>query len=638
MLAVRISLADDQNTDALFKLSRGFRITFQHWKEDFFFRLMHELARKMRLSQASTTAQSIGPTSTTDEKKGDDEMTVNSADPRRAAQTDSNLPREQHVPAVLDVKEKRIECNEKDVNQIAKINRVYPGGLELTLIMIALCLSVFCVALDNTIISTAIPKITDQFHSLNDVGWYGSSYLLCESAFQLFYGKLYTFFNIKWVYLIAIMIFEVGSLICATAPNSIALILGRSIAGLGCAGIFSGATLIIANTVTLAKRPIYAGAMGGMYGIASVAGPLMGGAFTTHLSWRWCFYINLPIGAVTVVTIFIFYNPTERAQTIAKGWKAKLSQLDILGTAVFLPMIVSLLLVLHWGGSTYAWGSWRIIICLVFFGVLAIAFGIIQWWKQDLGTVPVRVLKQRSVAAAAWFGGFLVGSFFVVMYYLPLWFQAIEGVDPMESGIHNISLILSLVITSISSGIGITLVGYYSPFLIASSVLASIGAGVFCLLKVNSGSSAWIGYQILYGVGVGFGMQQTTLVVQTTLPDKDVPTGTAIVLFSQTLGGALLISVASNVFTNRLVSNLYQIVPNLNPLEIVSVGATNIRNVVPQASLAEVLKAYNSAIIQTFYVSVASAALSMAGALSVEWKSVKEKKAEKAEKAEKAAA
>ncbi|KAA8623128.1 AraJ Arabinose efflux permease [Pyrenophora tritici-repentis] len=150
----------------------------------------------------------------------------------------------------------------------------YPTKWKLAAISIALCLSVFCMALDNTIIATAIPRITDDFKALNDVGWYGSSYLLTTCATQLFYGKLYTFFSIKWVYLIALFIFELGSLICGVAPNSIALIIGRAISGVGAAGIFSGAILIISVTVPLRQRPTYMGLIGGMYGIASVAGPL----------------------------------------------------------------------------------------------------------------------------------------------------------------------------------------------------------------------------------------------------------------------------------------------------------------------------------------------------------------------------
>jgi MFS family permease len=204
-------------------------------------------------------------------------------------------------------------------------------------------------ALDNTIIATAIPRITDQFNSLNDIGWYGSAYLLTNCALQLIFGKLYTFYNIKWVYLGALFIFEVGSLICGVAPNSMALIIGRAIAGVGGAGIYSGAVVIIAKTVPLHQRPTYTGMIGSMYGLASVAGPLMGGAFTDKLTWRWCFYINLPLGAVTAFFIVFFFQAPKRVRDRAAGLRAQLEQFDVLGTIFFIPAIICILLALQWG-------------------------------------------------------------------------------------------------------------------------------------------------------------------------------------------------------------------------------------------------------------------------------------------------
>ncbi|KAF8863427.1 putative HC-toxin efflux carrier [Acephala macrosclerotiorum] len=506
----------------------------------------------------------------------------------------------------------------------------YPTGVKLGLISLALCLSVFLMALDNTIIATAIPKITDQFHSLPDVGWYGSAYLLTTASFQLLFGKFYTFFSIKYVYLMAIGIFELGSLICGTAPNSIALIIGRAIAGLGSAGIFSGALIIVAYSVPLQKRPMYSGFIGGMYGIASVAGPLLGGLFTDKATWRWCFFINLPIGAITMVVIAIFFKAPERAAVADLGWKARVKEFDLYGTVVFIPAIISLLLALQWGGTKYEWGSWRIILLFVFFGILIIAFTSIQFWKQDVATIPPQIMKKRSMWSAAWFS-FCMGSFFLLLvYFLPIWFQAVKGATAVKSGIMNLPMILTLVTVSILSGVGVTVLGYYAPLMIASSVIAAIGAGLLSTLAPDSDHQKWIGYQALIGIGIGLGMQQPLIAVQTVLDISLVPIGTSIIIFVQTLGGALFVSIGQNTFSNKLVEGLAKYAPSLDPKIVLTAGATNLQTSVAKDVLPGVILAYNNALTHSFLVAAIMAAFTMVGAAAIEWKSVKGKKLEMA--------
>jgi EmrB/QacA subfamily drug resistance transporter len=503
----------------------------------------------------------------------------------------------------------------------------YPSGMKLALINLALCLAVFLMALDNAIIATAIPKITDQFHSLADVGWYGSAYMLTTAALQLLFGRFYTFFSIKWVFLIAIGFFELGSLVCGVAPNSLALIIGRAIAGIGSAGLFSGALIILAYSVPLEKRPIYTGLVGSMYGIASVSGPLLGGVFTDKVTWRWCFFINLPIGAVTIITIAIFFpDPVRKKNT--ETWEQRFWQFDPFGTLVFMPAIICLLLALQWGGTTYAWGSWRIILLFVFFGVLIAIFLFDQYKQQDKATVPPRIFFKRSVWSAGLYSFSVGAAFLGAVFYLPIWFQAVKGASAVNSGIMNLPMLIAVVIFSVIAGAIVTIVGYYAPFMIIGTTIASIGFGLLTTFEPDTGRPAWIGYQVLVGAGLGLGFQQPFMAVQTVLEMKDVPTGTSVITFMQTLGGALFISVSQNVFTNKLVQYVTEYVPGLDPKVVLGTGATSIQSTINPAQLHGVTQAYSDALTHTFIVFVAMGTLSIVGALSIEWKSVKGKKIE----------
>ncbi|KAJ7124546.1 major facilitator superfamily transporter [Mycena epipterygia] len=502
-------------------------------------------------------------------------------------------------------------------------------GFFLPLITFGLCLSVFLVALDNTIIATAIPKITDEFQSLDDVGWYASAYFLTTASFQLLFGKVYSFLSIKWVYIAAICIFELGSLICGLAPTSDVLIIGRAIAGLGSAGIFSGALTIVANVVPLRNRPMYTGMVGSMYGIASVAGPLMGGAFTDKVSWRWCFYINLPVGAVTLIVMtWFFKTPPGIIRGESISFARRFRKLDPWGTAIFVPAVVCLLLALQWGGTKYSWSSGRIIALLVTFGIFILVFIGIQIREQENATVPPRILMQRSIMAGAWYSFFAGAGFYIVVIFIPIWFQAIKGVSAVRSGTDSLALILSQVLGNLVAGSLVTVLGYYAPFMIIASIVMPIGAGLISTLTVDAGAMKWIGYQVIFGFGTGLGIQQPFVAAQAVLKTNDVPPGTSLLVFLQTLGGTLFVSVGQNIFANKLASGLAREVPGIDPRTVLSTGATNLKTTIAPQYLRAVLTVYNEALVSTFRIAIAMVALSVFGALGMEWKNIKGKKAE----------
>ncbi|KAF3030551.1 hypothetical protein E8E15_007924 [Penicillium rubens] len=500
----------------------------------------------------------------------------------------------------------------------------YPKGPQLALITLALCLGVFLVALDNSIIATAIPKITGQFHSLDDVGWYGSAYLLTTASLQLLFGKFYTFFNVKWTYLVAIGLFELGSLICGVANSSLTLIMGRAVAGIGSAGIFSGSLIIVAHSVALKRRPLYNSCIGGMFGISSVAGPLLGGVFTDKVTWRWCFYINLPIGAITVLVITIFF-PAPNHHNKESTWAERIKKFDPMGTALFLPAIVCLLLALQWGGTIYAWDSWRIILLFCFFAVLILVFLFVQYTQKDNATVPPRIFFRRTVWSSALYSFCLGAAFLASVYFLPIWFQAVKDASPVSSGIMNLPMLIAVVVASLLTGAIVTRIGYYTPFMIFGTILLSIGYGLMSMFHTDTSKAVWIGYQIIAGAGAGAGMQQSMIAVQVVLDLSDIPIGTSIIVFAQTLGGALFVSIGNTVFRNKLVEYLANYTPNVDSALILNTGATGLHSVVDKADLPGVLLAYNDALTQTFIVGAAVASISIIGALCVEWKSVKGK-------------
>ena len=455
---------------------------------------------------------------------------------------------------------------------------------------------------------------------------------MTSCASQLLYGRIYTFYSPKWVFLSSVSIFELGSLICGIAQNSPMFIVGRAIAGLGSAGIFSGSILLTLHIIPLRKRPLYQSFLGVVMLVSSVVGPVIGGAFTTHLTWRWCFYINLPIGGTTLMLAFWLLpaenNKTEQEIEAGKlSTRQKLERLDPIGTVCFLPGIVCLLLALQLGGSTYAWSDVRIIVLWVMFGLLMLAFAGVQVWKQENATLPPRILRYRSVTASTWFAFCISGSMMMMVYFLPVWFQAIEGVSAIESGIRVLPLILALLTSSIFAGGFVNRIGYYTPMLIACSIVMAVGAGLMSTFKVNTGHALWIGYQVIFGFGIGLGQQQAGLAAQTVLHTVDVPVGVSLKFFGQNLGGAIFVSVGQNVLSTKLISGLAGL-PNLDPQVIVSLGATELRSSIGPQYLGEVLRIYNHVLNDVFMVAAILAAVSIVGALLTEWKSVKGKNLE----------
>ncbi|ETS78028.1 hypothetical protein PFICI_10090 [Pestalotiopsis fici W106-1] len=517
--------------------------------------------------------------------------------------------------------------SDTDISPATKQDIEYPSGVKVYLIITSLCLAIFLVALDQTIIAPALGAITAQYGSVKDIGWYGASYLLTSTALQPLYGTIYRLFDIKLAFLGAVALFELGSLVSAVAPSSVVFIIGRAIAGLGAAGIFSGSIVIMSYTLPLRRRPLMFGFFGGMWGIASVAGPLLGGVFTDHVTWRWCFYVNLPIGGAAMVVVFLFLGiPHATGDDHTGSFLSRILQLDLLGAGILIPAIVMLLLALQWGGAEYPWNDSRIIGLFVGAGVMILLFAWVEHWQQDKGLLPPRFFKNRDVFCSMLFSFFFGACFFAMIYYLSLYFQAVQGDSAVQAGIKILPMLISTVLSSMVSGALITLFGYYNPLILVETAMLAAGAGLISTFWLDTPFSKWFGYQVLLGLGTGVCFQAGVIVVQNVLPQALVPQGTACVQFFQSLGGALFIAVAQTVFQNGLIEGVTRDAPQLDPLIFINSGASQIRQLLISMGQADaidaVLGAYTMGLRNTYYISVAMAAAAFVAGLGLRWKRI----------------
>ncbi|KAI1153995.1 MFS toxin efflux pump [Nemania diffusa] len=493
---------------------------------------------------------------------------------------------------------------------------------ELVPIFTAMALGIFILGLDNTIIGTATPTITNEFHSLTDFGWYGSAYRLATCSSQFLFSKIYEQFRVKWILVMAVGVLEIGSIVSATAPSSAALIIGRAIAGFGSAGILTGVFIVITHSVPPRWRPICNSTVGGLECIAMIVAPVIGGALTTYVSWRWCFWINLPLGGFTIIVLVVLFKSPQNQKIPEGSVIPKLKQLNIFALFIFTGSIVSLLLALQWGGTTYDWDSARIIALLVVAGVSFGAFITLEILRKDRATIPSSVFLNRTVGLCVLYAFCSSAAFNVIDYFLPIWFQAIKGASAIQSGAMLLPSIVGLAVAAISSGFVVSFIGYYTPLMLLGSTMMAIGFGFLTSFTPNTGRSSWIGWQVLFGLGFGLAFPQPWTAIQTTLPAEDIPAGLSAISFAISIGAALFISISQNIFTNLLRDGLSGF-HDIDVDNTISQGITDFLSALPAMEEDGVLSAYNFAITKTFWACVAVAILAILAALCMEWKSVK---------------
>ncbi|KAI0847850.1 MFS general substrate transporter [Daldinia vernicosa] len=500
-------------------------------------------------------------------------------------------------------------------------------GVRLVLIHTAICLCNFLVGLDLNLIATAIPVITSEFNSINDVGWYGATFQLALCTTQPLTGKTFVLFSKKSAYLLYVAIFEIGSLVCALAPSSKALIVGRAVAGIGASGIFAGGFAILTTIIPLHKRAIWNGILSATFAMASIVGPPLGGALTQQVTWRWCFYINLPIGgfAAALFLVLVRIKPTQGEQQTLSN---KLKNLDFLGFVLFAGSLTMLLLAVQWGGNDYAWSSSTVVGLFVGFAVVMALFIFYQLRLQDGALIPPRIFTAHRNAWLICLSSFFVnGPFQLVIYWLPIWFQTVLGVSPTQSGVDYLPTVISHVLASFIGSAIVLRLGYWNPFLLFSECAVSIGGGLLSTLHPNVNAGRWIGFQIFGGIGYALATNQAHLGMQASLPQSIVPLGASTLLLVISTSCAIFLAVGQAVFEAALRSNLAPILSPDVVNVVISVGATDVRSVVDASDVPAVISAYSKAIAQVFYIPAGAPVLSFILVACCSWTSTKKRPA-----------
>ncbi|HVV11043.1 MAG TPA: MDR family MFS transporter [Amycolatopsis sp.] len=409
-------------------------------------------------------------------------------------------------------------------------------------IVAAIMLGMLLAALDQTIVSTALPTIVADLGGANHLSWVVTSYLLAETIMTVLIGKFGDLFGRKKAFLASVVLFLVGSFFSGWADSMVWLIAFRAVQGLGGGGLMVTSSAVIADVVPLRERGKYQGAIGAMFGVATVVGPLLGGLFVDHLSWRWAFYVNIPLGVLVVVI----------AAAALPSVKSTLKpRIDYLGILLIALASTGLTLFTSWGGTEYPWAS-PTVIGLAVGSVILLALFVLVEQRAAEPMLPMRLFRGR-VFTVAGILSFVVGfAMLGGITYLPTYLQRVQGASATESGLRMLPLIIGLMITTLSSGVVISRTGRYKIFPLAGSLVMALG--LFLLSNLDVNTSFWVasGYMIVLGLGLGCCMQVPTIVVQNTADYDDLGVATSGVSFLRTMGSSFGVAVFGTIFTNQL--------------------------------------------------------------------------------------
>lgn len=323
-----------------------------------------------------------------------------------------------------------------------------------------------------------------------------------------------------------------------------------------------------------------------------------------------------------MIIIFLFRAPPA-AQPAKASWREKFLQMDLLGTFTIMAAVVCYLLALQWGGVTKAWSTADVIGMIVGFMLITVLFVVIEWWMGERALLQPRLLKQRNIWVNSLYVFFLSGAMFILIYYLPIYFQSIKSASAAQSGIRNLPLILAVSLLTIFSGGLITATGHFGSLMVIGSILATIGTGLIYTLDIDTGSGKWIGYQIVAGVGLGVALQIPVIVNQALVAPSDLSSISAVTLFMQTLGGSIWVSAGQAAFVNRLVTRLAVLAPSVDAKLVVATGASELRRTFNDEEIGGILEAYMDGLKLSFLLCIVLAGVTLVISALPKWVNLK---------------
>ena len=457
------------------------------------------------------------------------------------------------------------------------------------LIFTALLLVLLLAALDQTIVSTALPTIVGDLGGLQHLSWVVTAYLLSSTIVTPLYGKFGDLYGRKTVLQIAIVIFLIGSALCGLSQSMTELIVFRAVQGLGAGGLIVVTLAVVGDLVPPRERARYQGYFGGVFGIATVIGPLLGGFFVDNLSWRWIFYVNIPIGLAALAVIAVaFHQPRVRVR----------HSIDFLGAGLLAISLSSIVLFTSLGGTTWAWSSPKII-ALIVIAIVSLPLFLYVESKAKEPILPLSLFRNRTFTVAN-IVGFIVGfALFGAVTYLPLYLQVTKGASPTRSGLQLTPLMVGLLVASITSGRLISRFGRYRQFPIIGTVV--ITAAMILLAQLQVGTSLWVATldSLVLGVGLGLVMQVLILAVQNSVDPSMMGVATSGATLFRQIGGSIGVAVMGSIFANRVHAELASRLPRGVPIPK-TVSPAAIKHL-PAAAHAAFVDAVDAALHPVFW-------------------------------------